>query len=57
MATDATLVKQIADLKKLKVGGLREKYKEVFGEETKSSNRSTCSSGSPTGSRSASTAA
>jgi hypothetical protein len=39
MATDATLVQTIAALKKLKVGGLREKYKEVFGEATKSSNK------------------
>jgi hypothetical protein len=39
MATDTSLIQQIAELKKLKTGELRKKYLEVFGEETRSSNK------------------
>ena len=39
MADKDDTLRQIADLRKLTVGGLREKYLEVLGEETKSHNK------------------
>src|SRR2546422_972225 len=37
--SDNDVLKEIAALSKLTVGGLREKYREVFGEETASRNK------------------
>ncbi|MBI1956336.1 MAG: DUF2924 domain-containing protein [Acidobacteria bacterium] len=36
---DATVVKEIEDLRRLTVTGLREKYREVFGEESRSNHK------------------
>src|SRR5260370_41609809 len=39
MADKDDTTRQIAQLRRLTVGGLRKKYLEVFGEESKSSNK------------------
>ena len=36
---DGTIFSEIEDLRQLKVGALRTKYREVFGEESRSSNK------------------
>jgi hypothetical protein len=36
---DASIVDEIEELRRMKAGALRVKYREVFGEETRSSNR------------------
>lgn len=36
---DAAVIREIENLRKLTVGGLREKYLEVFGEESRSGNK------------------
>lgn len=39
MAEKDDTIRQIAELRKLTVGGLRKKYLELFGEESRSSNK------------------